>query len=74
MTKICCVCHRVEKGRHWREDYRFATGERVTHGYCPLCFDVIMAELRSDGQDVFRESIKEDRSTVAVDQDTIVCV
>ncbi len=45
MTKICCVCQRVENGSHWKEEYEFAENERVTHGYCPLCFDVIMAEL-----------------------------
>ncbi|HHB77308.1 MAG TPA: hypothetical protein ENK84_12350 [Desulfobulbus sp.] len=45
MTKICCVCNRVEHGTHWKNDYVFGANERVTHGYCPLCFDVIMAEL-----------------------------
>jgi hypothetical protein len=45
MTKICCVCHRVENGDHWKNDYVFAATERVTHGYCPLCFDVVMSEL-----------------------------
>ena len=45
MTKICCVCQRVEDGPHWREEYQFAPGERITHGYCPLCFDVVMADL-----------------------------
>jgi len=48
MTKICCVCQRVEHGSHWQEDYEFGQGERVTHGYCPLCFDIIMAELMDD--------------------------
>lgn len=45
MTKICCVCQRVETGLHWKEDYEFAENERVTHGYCPLCFDVVMSDL-----------------------------
>ncbi len=45
MTKICCVCRRVEDGLHWREGYGFTPDERISHGYCPLCFDVIMAEL-----------------------------
>ena len=44
MTKICCVCKRVERGDHWKNDYVFAPAERVTHGYCPLCFDVVLAE------------------------------
>jgi len=45
MTKICCVCQRVEDGPHWKDEYEFAPGERITHGYCPLCFDVVMADL-----------------------------
>jgi hypothetical protein len=44
MTKICCVCKRVEHGDHWKNDYVFAPTERVSHGYCPLCFDVVLAE------------------------------
>jgi len=53
MTKICCVCQRVENGNHWKNDYVFAATERVTHGYCPLCFDVVMSELTDyyTGQD-----------------------
>ena len=45
MTKICCVCRRVEQDNHWKNDYIFSSTERVSHGYCPLCFDVIMSEL-----------------------------
>lgn len=45
MTKVCCVCRWVENGDHWKNDYVFAATERVTHGYCPLCFDVVMSEL-----------------------------
>ncbi len=56
MTKICCVCQRVENGSHWKEEYEFAENERVTHGYCPLCFDVIMAELMESWDDVPAET------------------
>jgi len=47
MTKICCVCQRIEQGEYWKDenDYVFASNERVTHGYCPLCFDVVMSDL-----------------------------
>lgn len=45
MTKVCCVCQRVELGTSWKDDYVFAPDERVTHGYCPLCFDVVMSDL-----------------------------
>ena len=45
MTKICCVCQRVEYKTYWKDDYTFAPDERVTHGYCPICFDVVMSDL-----------------------------
>lgn len=45
MTKICCVCNRVEQGKSWTEHYLFAVDERVTHGYCPTCFDGVMTEI-----------------------------
>jgi hypothetical protein len=64
MTKICCVCQRVEHGSHWREDYQFGKGERVTHGYCPLCFDVIMAELMDDRDDLFQAPVEDDANGV----------
>ncbi len=45
MTKICCVCKRVEQGLHWQEGLVFPENEQTSHGYCPRCFDVVMAEL-----------------------------
>jgi len=47
MTKICCVCQRVQQGSSWeKQRERGAVGEeRVTHGYCPLCFEESMAAL-----------------------------
>ncbi len=69
MTKICCVCQRVENGAHWKNDYEFGDNERVTHGYCPLCFDVIMAELMesrdelSSGKDVVHATCQDDHSS-----------
>ena len=73
MTKICCVCQRVEKGSHWRKDYQFGKGERVTHGYCPLCFDVIMAELMDDREDLFHNPAAR-KAAGMPDRDTAVCV
>jgi len=72
MTKICCVCQRVEKGSHWREDYQFGQGERVTHGYCPLCFDVIMAELMDDRDELFQDPVGK-ASGAVLKQDTAAC-
>ena len=45
ITKICCVCNRVEQDKSWTDHYLFAVDERVTHGYCPTCFDEAMAEI-----------------------------
>lgn len=45
MTRVCCVCERVEQGNRWASDYTFSSDERVTHGYCPSCFLVAMAEI-----------------------------
>ena len=61
MTKICCVCRRVEHGLHWLVGYEFTSEERISHGYCPLCFDVIMAELM-EIKIRRRASVSEDRS------------
>jgi hypothetical protein len=72
MTKICCVCQRVEHGSHWREDYTFDKGERVTHGYCPLCFDVIMAELR-DGRDDLSQAPAEGDANGVRDLPSSIC-
>ena len=45
MTKMCCVCHKVEEGGQWNTDRAFAEDERVTHGYCPECYAAVMAEI-----------------------------
>ncbi len=71
MTKICCVCQRVEKGSHWREDYQFGQGERVTHGYCPLCFDVIMAELMDERDDMLRSPVAKESAMMPEERSTV---
>lgn len=72
MTKICCVCQRVEHGMHWKNDYIFAANERVTHGYCPLCFDVIMAELMESRDELTAESGSGQPSS-HIDRQNTVC-
>jgi hypothetical protein len=74
MTKICCVCQRVEHGTHWKNDYVFAASERVTHGYCPLCFDVVMTELTDSymADNVFET--KQEQRTVSGNHHSSVCV
>lgn len=45
MTKVCCVCHRVENGDSWSMTNALPADERVTHGYCPDCFAEAMSAL-----------------------------
>ncbi len=45
MTKVCCVCHRVQDGDHWAMTNALPADERVTHGYCPDCFAEAMSAL-----------------------------
>ena len=48
MTKQCCKCGRVEDNGVWKSS-RLAPldGWRVTHGYCPECFDQALAEIET---------------------------
>jgi hypothetical protein len=45
MTRVCCVCNRVERENGWQGYHVAGTGEFVTHGYCPRCFLEAMAEV-----------------------------
>lgn len=45
MTRICCVCNRVERQGSWVSHIAFAADEQVTHGYCPPCFTKAMAAI-----------------------------
>lgn len=45
MTRMCCVCHKVEQGGEWRALRMVADDQRVTHGYCPVCFAETMVQI-----------------------------
>jgi len=45
MTKICCVCSKVEQDGDWITVCVTTATERLTHGYCPICFDDVMDDL-----------------------------
>ncbi len=62
MTKVCCVCHRVQAGDRWSRANALPADERVTHGYCPDCFSEAMAAL-----DEFVRKQQHIRSAVASD-------
>jgi hypothetical protein len=46
MTKMCCVCRRVEQKGRWYRLTRSSEDELVSHGYCPECFAVTMTEIQ----------------------------
>jgi hypothetical protein len=45
MTRMCCVCHKVEQGGEWRNLSIVSEDKRVTHGYCPVCFAETMVQI-----------------------------
>ncbi len=45
MTKICCICQKVEADSVWCGDVKIPENARITHGYCPHCFDDVMATI-----------------------------
>jgi hypothetical protein len=47
MTKKCCKCQRVEHNGVWEARWIAAERRAVTHGYCPDCYAVAMAEIEN---------------------------
>ncbi|MCL2790560.1 MAG: hypothetical protein FWD79_07935 [Desulfobulbus sp.] len=45
MIRECCVCHRVEQKGKWHADLIFGRHERLSHGYCPDCYDDLMVNI-----------------------------
>ncbi len=45
MTRMCCVCAKVEHEGQWRLGHRPSKNERVTHGYCPRCYLKVMEDI-----------------------------
>jgi len=43
MRTVCCVCRRVKCKGDWLEEM-IASEIRVSHGFCPECFDKTMAQ------------------------------
>ena len=43
MRTVCCVCLRVKCKEEWREQM-VEPETRVSHGYCPECFDKNMPQ------------------------------
>lgn len=46
MKKICCVCHKTETLNGWTVRNTKA-GEKISHGYCPVCFQHLLAKIAS---------------------------
>ena len=45
MTKQCCKCQRVEHNGIWRPRRLTAERRDVTHGYCPECYRIALADI-----------------------------
>lgn len=46
MRRMCCMCQRTESAGGWQLLPPPAESELVTHGYCPVCYAQVMAEIR----------------------------
>lgn len=45
MVTICCVCHKTKTEKGWEFRPQPET-ESLSHGYCPVCAEKTLAELR----------------------------
>ena len=42
----CCMCQRIQSDGRWvRPPINASNATRYSHGYCPACFSMAMAEL-----------------------------
>ena len=42
----CCMCHRVQIGKHWMPELPGRGREVVySHGYCPACYEEAIEEV-----------------------------
>ena len=48
MTTVCCVCHRTKSGKGWIKRRQAKDEERLSHGYCPTCYQATMARFQLD--------------------------
>jgi hypothetical protein len=44
MVKVCCVCRKFEQKGQWKNTIAI-TCKKVSHVYCPLCFNDLMGEI-----------------------------
>lgn len=45
MIKECCVCGKREHQGHWRREFFAEVRGRISHGYCPACYEEFMDRL-----------------------------
>lgn len=45
LTRMCCVCHKIEQEGEWLFASSLSENALLTHGYCPSCFAEAMAEV-----------------------------
>lgn len=45
MIRMCCVCRKVENKGNWQDQPEAATEKKVSHVYCPPCYEDLMDEI-----------------------------
>ncbi len=45
MTRICCVCNKIKYQEQWVAAEVFAEQEQLSHGYCPVCYAEVLADI-----------------------------
>lgn len=56
MIRICCVCRRREEEGQWRSE-KVGRDQRVSHAYCPGCYEGLMEEIERYAIMKFNQSI-----------------
>jgi hypothetical protein len=54
LLRMCCECKKINIDENWvgKEQYPNyqskidSFGEKITHGYCPVCFETTMKEIK----------------------------
>jgi len=49
MTRVCCVCNRIEEDGAWILPQGPVDG-RVSHGFCPACYRRMLAAVEAEAR------------------------
>jgi len=57
LNTICCVCLKTKAGKGW-ENAPLSCHEKVSHGYCPECFQKTMQQFGIDPEPEFSSYLR----------------